>query len=300
MVILAGGLTPAWQQTLVFETFAPGEVNRAQQAAWCASGKVLNVGCLAHQLGSPSHTVSFAGGVTGQALRADFATLGVPTTWVETAAPTRVCTTILDRQHHVTTELVENAAPVSAEELTAYLQAWRTQAARAKVMVLSGSTPAGTPVDFLASLAAASAVPLVLDFRGEELRRCLALKPWVVKPNHAELAATVGHPLIDEADIWEAMAELRSAGAEHVVVTDGGNPVWTLGPEGRAQFTPPKVAVVNPIGCGDCFATGLAYGRLQGDSWDQTVTTALAIAAENARHLLPARFPWPVTARVDF
>ncbi len=297
MVILAGGLTPAWQQTLVFETFATGEVNRAHQAAWCASGKVLNVGCMAHHLGVPTHTVSFAGGVTGQALLADFAALGVPTTWVDTAAPTRVCTTILDRQHNVTTELVENAPPVTSEELAAYLQAWKIQAARAQVVVLSGSTPAGTPVDFLASLAAASTAPLVLDFRGEELRRCLALKPWVVKPNHAELAATVGHRLIDEADIWEAMAELRSAGAEHVVVTDGGNPVWTLGPEGRAQFTPPKVEVVNPIGCGDCFATGLAYGRLLGRSWVETVTTALAIAAENARHLLPARFTWPANPR---
>lgn len=296
-MILAGGLTPAWQQTLVFESFTLGEVNRARQATWCASGKVLNVGCMAHHLGVPTHTVSFAGGVTGQALRADFASLGVPTAWVETVAPTRVCTTILDRRRAVTTELVENAAPVTTDELAAYQRAWNDHVAQAQMVVLSGSTPAGTPVDYLATLAAATTAPLVLDFRGEELRRCLALKPWVVKPNHAELAATVGRPLIDEADLWEAMAELRSAGAEHVVVTDGGNPVWTLGPEGRAQFTPPKVEVVNPIGCGDCFATGLAYGRLQGRSWGETVTTALAIAAENARHLLPARFKWTANPR---
>ena len=43
-MILAAGLTPAWQQIVEFDGFAVGQVNRARSVHWCASGKVLNVG----------------------------------------------------------------------------------------------------------------------------------------------------------------------------------------------------------------------------------------------------------------
>ena len=39
-MIVAAGLTPAWQQILRFDALRLGEVNRAVEAHWCASGKV--------------------------------------------------------------------------------------------------------------------------------------------------------------------------------------------------------------------------------------------------------------------
>jgi len=292
-VILAAGLTPAWQQTLVFDHFREGAVNRASESAWCASGKVLNVGCAVHHLGVASHTLSLAGGQPGQSLRDDFAQMNVPATWIESATPTRVCTTILDRDRHLTTELVENAATVSAGELTAYRKAFAQLAQEAERMVFSGSLPKGTPPDFYRSLLELSDKPVLLDVRGDELRECLPWKPWLVKPNRAELAATVGEPLVTETDLLSAMQDLRSAGAEFVVVTDGPHAVWVTGPHGVARFHPPVVNVVNPIGCGDCLAAGLAVAWHEGRRWDDAVEWAITIAAENARHLLPARFPRP-------
>ena len=54
-VILSAGLTPAWQQILVFDAFHPGEVNRAVEAHWCSSGKVLNAGIAAQHLSRGSN-----------------------------------------------------------------------------------------------------------------------------------------------------------------------------------------------------------------------------------------------------
>ena len=65
-MIVAAGLTPAWQQILVLRQLQVGHVNRAQQAVWCGSGKVLNVGAALHQLGAKSLTISPVGGATGQ------------------------------------------------------------------------------------------------------------------------------------------------------------------------------------------------------------------------------------------
>lgn len=292
-MILAAGLTPAWQQTLVFEHFHEGEVNRATEAVWCASGKVLNVGCAVHHLGVASHTLSLAGGISGQALRDDFTRLKMPATWIETATPSRVCTTILDRRRKLSTELVENAAAVSSDELAAFQRTFTQLAKESERIVLSGSLPAGTPADFYRSLIEQTHRSVLLDFRGEELRRCLPLKPWLVKPNRAELAATVGEPLVTEADLLAAMQQLRDAGAEFVVVTDGPHAVWAAGPHGVSRFHPPVVDVVNPIGCGDCLAAALAIAWHEGERWDDAIEWAVTIAAENARHLLPARFPRP-------
>ncbi len=49
-MILAAGLSPAWQQIVVLGSLAVGEVNRARDVRWCASGKVLNVGLALHCL----------------------------------------------------------------------------------------------------------------------------------------------------------------------------------------------------------------------------------------------------------
>lgn len=290
-MILAAGLTPALQQILQLDQFQAGQVNRAVDAQWCASGKVLNVGCMLHHLGAASHTLSLAGGSTGRALRDDFSRLGVPTTWIETASFTRVCTTILDRQHRLATELVQNAVPVTAAELAAFVEAFKALSKQADLIVLSGSLPAGCAPHFYRTLLDAADRPVLLDIRGIELQHCLDKRPWVVKPNRAELAATIGQSLVSDADLLSAMHQLRVAGAEHVVVTDGPHGVWTAGPKGVIQFRPPVVEVVNPIGCGDCFSAGLALAWSEGQPWDAAVEFAIAVAAENARRLLPARFP---------
>lgn len=290
MVILAAGLTPAWQQILSFREFRVGAVNRAQGAMGCASGKVLNVGAAVHHLGGPSLTLSPVGGFTGQQIRADFAALGVPAQWIASEVATRVCTTLLDEHTGVTTELVENSAALPAAELTAYRAAYRTAAAQVDWVVLSGSLPTDTPADYYAHLLSETAVPVLLDVRGRELEACLRYKPWLVKPNREELAATCGWPLTTESQVLQAVAELRSAGAQHVVVSDGAGMLYAAGPEGVERFAPLSVQTVNPIGCGDSLAAGIAVATVEGRSFHDAVQFGIAAAAENATHMLPVRF----------
>ena len=140
-MILSAGLTPAWQQILVFESFRYGEVNRAVEAVWCSSGKVFNCGIAAHRLGGASLTLAAVGGPPRLEINREFDRLGVPHRWVETAAATRVCTTILDRATGTITELVENGRPLTSEEIETSRRAYAEEAGRASVAVLIGSLP---------------------------------------------------------------------------------------------------------------------------------------------------------------
>ncbi len=289
-MILAAGLTPAFQQILTFEPFALGEVNRARESAWCASGKVLNVGVALAHLQVASHTLSPIGGWAREPIEQEFRQWGAPATWIPTAAPTRVCTTILDRVGGQTTELVQNAGGLTAVELSAFVHEFQRLVSDATAVVLTGSLPAGTPPTIFAELLAGQSRPSVLDIRGPELLAALAQRPTLIKPNREELAYTLGRPLDTDDALFGAMRELVARGAQSVLVSQGGRPALLATHDGLWQLTPAPVAqVVNPIGCGDCLAAGVAWGLSRGLPIIDAVALGMGAAADNVGMLLPAR-----------
>lgn len=291
-MILSAGLTPAWQQILEFDSFRPGEVNRARQAVWCASGKVFNAGIAAHHLGGPCLTLATVGGPPRAQIEREFDALGLSYRWVVTESATRVCTTILDRQGGSVTELVENGRPLSADELDAFCQAYAEEAARAKVAVIIGSIPAGTPASFYRRLVEKTPCAAVLDFRGEGLMSVLDLEPLVVKPNREELARTVSQEgvLASDDELVKAMRTLNDRGVRWVVITQGGGPVWITSAREVYRLHPPPIdQIVNPIACGDAMAATIAWATREGLAMVEAVRLGIAAASENLRTLLPCR-----------
>ena len=288
-MILAAGLTPAWQQVLVFDAFTPGAVNRARQVHWCASGKVLNVARALHQLGGRSKALAPVGGTLGQVIPRDFDRLGIAARWVEVGHPTRVCTTILDTTRHSATELVTEAGALSAAELEAFLCAYAEEAAAATVVVLIGSLPPGTPAGFYRDLLGRTRGKAVLDVRGPELLESLAARPFLVKPNRKELGRTVGQELRSEAELFDAMGEMNRRGAKWVAVTDGANTTFARSQDGLYRLRPVPREVVNPIGCGDCMAAAIAWATFQGREPLDAIRYGLAAAADKLGRLLPGQ-----------
>jgi tagatose 6-phosphate kinase len=299
-LIIAAGLTPAWQQIVRLEGFRPAEVNRALDVHWCASGKVLNVGIALAHLGAPSETIALAGGSTGERIQREFTSLGIHAQWIPAHWATRVCTTILDIWSGEATELVENAGPVTADELARFAQVYAERASQARVAILTGSLPSGAPSTFFRDLLSNTPCPVVLDIRGEELRAALERPVFLVKPNRQELAHTVGRLLVSDTQLRAAMNELNHCGAEWVVVTDGALPAWASSQGRQYRLTPPKLLPVNPIGAGDCLAAGIAWALAEGAAPLDAIRTGIAAGAESVLQLLPARLDsQSVRARAD-
>ncbi len=288
-MIVAAGLTPAWQQIMRFDGVKPGEVNRALDVHWCASGKVLNVGVALAHLGAPVETVALVGGPPGEQIDREFTSLGIARYWVETHHATRICTTLIDRQSGQVTELVENAGPVTPAELEQFHRLFRDRAMDAEMAIVTGSLPAGVGPGFFRELSQETRCTTILDIRGPELLAALAGRPFLVKPNREELAHTLARPLASDAELHAAMREINERGATWVVVTAGAGTAWARGPEGLLRITVPRVAAVNPIGAGDCLAAGLAWGLTQGKGPQDALRWGVAAAVENVVQLLPAR-----------
>ncbi len=296
-MILSAGLSPAWQQVMVFDDLRLGQVNRAREVHWCASGKVLNAGIAAHRLGGPSLTLATVGGPPLAEIERDFQALGVPHRWILTEAATRVCTTLLDRRDGTITELVENGRPLTEEELGRFRTAYAEEVARADVAVVIGSLPAGTRETFYRELLSLTPCPAILDFRGGGLLSVLDLHPYMVKPNREELSLTVGFPLRSDDDVWRAMRMLNERGAQWVIVTQGAGPVWVSSASTRCRLYPPMAReVVNPIGCGDALAATIAWATRDGRPLLEAARLGMAAATANLRQMFPCRFD---TSRIE-
>nr|VFJ91063.1 MAG: tagatose 6-phosphate kinase [Candidatus Kentron sp. LFY] len=316
-MILSVGLSPAWQKILVFDSVRGGEVNRARIAMWCASGKVLNAGMAVHTLGGRGLTMAPVGGPALRPMEEELRALGMAYRFIETEAATRVCTTVVEEATGDITELVEEGQPLSAEELSRFRNAYREESRRARVVVMMGSLPQGTPVSFYRELLERTRCPMVLDFRGDGLLSVLDLAPLVVKPNREELEDTVGHPLKGEQALCDAMRLLNGKGARWVVITEGAASVWLSSATEIYRIEPPRIAreqVVNPIGSGDAMAGAMALriatwgmgdgttgsgitgsGTIENEAIEngasvvEAVRWGIAAAAQNVRRLLPCR-----------
>lgn len=289
-MILAAGMSPAWQQILEFEAVRVGAVNRARSATWCASGKVLNVARALERLGAPARTICSVGGASGRAIRDEFERDGIAAEWIESGAATRICTTLLDRSSGETTELVENAAACRPQVFEQFVGAYAAAAPECEYAILTGSLPPNAPSGLTRRLLESSNTPVLLDIRGPELLDVLPLRPFVVKPNRQELAQTIGRELSDDGDLLNAMRELNDRGAEWVVVTDGGRALWVTSSDESCRIQPPGVEAVNPIGCGDCLTAGLSAALLRKRPFVEALKWGVAVAAANAERLLPAEF----------
>jgi tagatose 6-phosphate kinase len=299
--ILCAGLSPAWQQVMVFRSFRYGEVNRAAEVHWLAQGKVINAGIAARHLGGANLTLSPLGGPAMAAIDRELGELGVARRWVVTQLPTRVCTTILDKAAGTMTELIEESRPLAPAELDEFRRVYAEDAAKAAVVVLTGSLPVGTPPMFYRELVERTPCPAVLDFRGEGLLACLDLKPLVVKPNREELAQTVGEPLTDDRQLVDAMRSLNRRGAQWVVTSDGSRPVWLTSASNihRLHCLPlEKKEVVNPLGSGDAMAAAIAWAIRDGRTMVEAVQLGVAAATENLRRLETGRFDAAVVQRL--
>ncbi|MDA0834327.1 MAG: 1-phosphofructokinase family hexose kinase [Planctomycetota bacterium] len=290
-MILAAGLSPAWQQILVMDEFHRGEVNRARQAVWCSSGKVTNVALAVHALGGALMTLTVLGGDNGEQIRREFESIGLPLRSIQCTSETRVCTTVIEERERIITEFVENARPLTPSEYTDFMCGFAEEVLQANIVVLTGSIPPGVPTAMFAECLEASHtdVRFVLDIRGGELLHALPYRPFLVKPNREELSRTVDREIHTEEEIVAAMRELNMRGAQWVLISQGGGTVLLTSLTEFFRFHSLDVPVINPIGCGDCLAAGLAFGLDRGMSLVEAVRIGIAAAADNAGQLLPSR-----------
>jgi tagatose 6-phosphate kinase len=283
--ILCIGPTPASQRVLVFRNLALDTVNRAETTLDGIAGKSVNVAKVLKALGENPIATGFIGGDRGPIIQSALKQLGIVTRFVKVAPETRQCTTVIDESAGTNTELVQESDAVPRDKYRELMEVVRKWTGRCRAMVISGTLTPRAPTDFYrrcAQLATERGLLSVVDAKGPALIEALKARPGVVKPNRSELAVTVGHELVTEADLMSAMRELCARGALRVIVTSGKDPALAFDGQRFWRIHAPNIAAVNPIGSGDAFTAGLVWRLLRGADLGEACRWASAAGAANA------------------
>jgi len=279
-VIVSVCLNAAIDVTYFVPTVTLRESNRIARVHRQAGGKGVNVARVLAALGVDVVVTGLSGSATGAEIVRDLTTAGICTAFTSVAAPSRHTVTVVDTDG--STVFNEPGPVISAAEWRAFVTAFDELVPAADVVVLSGSTPPGCPDTAyrdLAELAHAANARVIVDAGGDLLRHSLDARPAVVKPNSAELVATLGRPVRSMDDAVLGARMLLAKGAQAVVVTRGAAGFVAVRPEQAFTVHPSKQVPGNPTGAGDALAAALARALAAGLTWPECLTEAAAIAS---------------------
>jgi tagatose 6-phosphate kinase len=284
-VLVTVTLNTALDITYRVPRLVPHASHRIGEVSERPGGKGLNVARVLAALGHRVTVTGFAGGATGAVVREGLgATEGLVDALVPVSGATRRTVAVVDGTTGDTTQLNEAGPQITAAEWAAFQETYRELLASASAVALCGSLPPGLPVGAYALLvraARAAGVPVLLDTSGEPLRRGVAARPDLIKPNADELAELTG-----SHDPARATRDARGRGARTVVASLGTEGMLAVTPEGRWRAVPPGRVDGNPTGAGDSAVAGLLSGLVENLTWPQRLTRAVALST--ATVLAPA------------
>ncbi|MGA4841141.1 1-phosphofructokinase family hexose kinase [Streptomyces sp. G45] len=279
-MIVTVTLNAALDITYKVPSLTPHTTHRVTDVTERPGGKGLNVARVLAALGHDVTVTGFAGGDTGRTLRERLAgTARLTDALRPVAGATRRTLAVVDARSGDTTLLNEPGPPVTPAEWADFLAGYEelVRGGGVTAVALCGSLPPGVPVGAYALLirtARAASVPVLLDTSGEPLRRGVAARPDVVKPNADELAELTG-----AHEPSQATRDARRRGAHAVVASLGADGLLSVTPEGTWRAAPPSPVRGNPAGAGDSAVAGLLSGLVTGLPWPERLARAVALAA---------------------
>ncbi|MFF7648373.1 1-phosphofructokinase family hexose kinase [Streptomyces sp. NPDC007983] len=307
-MILTVTLNTALDITYRVPRLRPHASHRVTEVTERPGGKGINVARVLAALGHHTAVTGFAGGVTGTVVRellaaeapagTDAGTGGgrITDALVPIAGTTRRTIGVVDTASGDTTQLNEAGPAVTAAEWAAFMDAYARLLREASAVALCGSLPPGVPVGTYAQLireARAAGVPTLLDTSGEPLRRGVAARPDIVKPNAEELAGLTG-----STEPLRAARDARRRGARAVAASLGADGLLAITAQGAWQAAPPERLTGNPTGAGDAAVAGLLSGLVDEVPWPERIARAVALSAAAVRAPAAGEFDRTVYAEL--
>ncbi len=272
---------PAIDYCLSVNNLKLGETNRSQSEEIYFGGKGINVSTVLTNLGADNVALGFTAGFTGDRLLQGLKEKGIKTDFIKLSdGMTRINVKIEGEQE---TEINTNGPSVTEEHIEMLLEKLQNLS-RNDILVLAGSIPPSVD-DYiyktLMNKVSRNGVKVVVDATDELLLNTLPLKPFLIKPNLAELEQLVGEKLSDASEIISAAKKLKIMGAENVLVSMGAEGAILVDEFGKVFVEKaPEIQVVNTVGAGDSMVAGFLSALDKG--YEYALKYAVAVGSASA------------------
>ncbi len=276
-------LSPALDYLMWLDRFEEGGLNRAGRTSFRAGGKGINVSVVLSRLGLPSVCLGFAAGFTGRELLRLLSSEGIDHDFISVDDG---CTRINVKIKSETETEINADGPKITEGDLEKLHRKAEKLTSRDVLILSGKPPKSVPENIYLSLLSAvrgKAVRTVVDASGGYLLAALDEKPYLIKPNKAELEEICGKELPSSGQIASAACDLRKKGAQNVLVSLGAEGAILAADDGHVYTCGiPEGKLIDSTGAGDSMTAGFIAKALTGSAKRDCLRYAVACGSASA------------------
>ncbi len=276
-------LNPSLDYVMHLDNLEVSGVNRSKKEEVYPGGKGINVSIVLNNLRIPNKALGFIAGFTGNEIDRIMKQLGTSTDFIMLdQGISRVNVKLEAGKETEINGMGPRITPADVRELYAKLD----EIQDGDFLVLAGSIPNSVPdsiyQDIMKELSHKN-INIVVDATKNLLLNVLKYKPFLIKPNHIELAQMFNVTLHSDEEIVTYARKLQEMGAQNVLISMGGDGSILITSEGEVvKITVPKGTVVNTVGSGDSMVAGFIAGYLKSKDLKQALKFATATGSATA------------------
>jgi len=276
-------LNPSLDYIVKVDSFKVNSLNRIKEERIYAGGKGINVSIVLKNLGVENTALGYVAGFTGDEILRQIENHGVNCDFVKLENGFSRINVKLNSDGE--TE-INGSGPEITEEDLKILNEKISHLTKGDFLILSGSIPGSVPDDIYENIMNSlldKGVEFIVDATKDLLLKVLKYKPFLIKPNHHELAEMFNVELKDDEDIIKYGKKLQEMGAKNVLISMAGDGAILLPENGEAiKREVPKGVLKNSVGAGDSMVAGFLCGYLKNNDIDEAFKMGIATGSASA------------------
>jgi 1-phosphofructokinase len=272
-------LNPSVDYIMELASFQKGGLNRSREESAFPGGKGINVSRVLHVLNVDSVALGFAGGFTGEYIKQFLNKEAIQTNFVEVDEASRINVKVKAEDE---TE-INGSGPSIHEEHIGRLLDQITSLTADDMIVLAGSIPGSVRKTFYQEIAAQcqkQGTKVIIDAEKNLIQPVLALKPFLIKPNHHELGEMFDREIDTVEEAVHYGKKLKDYGVENVMVSMAEKGALLLTGKKVLYSSVPDGELKSSVGAGDSTVAGFLAGLSRG--WSVEKSFRLGTSAGSA------------------
>lgn len=274
---------PALDYIVRVNDFKVGQVNRTSYEEIYAGGKGINVSIVLNNLDVENIALGFIAGFIGDEIENRVKNMGCKTDFIKlNNGMSRINVKLKSNEESE----INGQGPVinenDLEQLFNKLDLFK----EGDVLVLAGSIPSTLPeniYEIIMRRLENKNIKIIVDATKDLLLNVLKYKPFLIKPNHHELAELFNVEIKNEEEIIKYAKKLKEMGARNVLISMAGDGAIFITEDNRViKSNVPKGELVNSVGAGDSMVGGFIAGYLNNSNLEEAFKMGVATGSASA------------------
>lgn len=256
-------LNPSLDYVVHVKDFKKDDLNRSFNEMIYPGGKGINVSIVLTNLSIENTALGFISGFTGDEILRLINEYNVKCEFIKlNNGFSRINVKLKSLGE---TEINGNGPSISEEILKKLMHKFN-DLKQDDYLILSGSIPSSVPDDIYEKIMVSLSdrqINFIVDATKNLLLNVLKYRPFLIKPNHHELAEIFNVSVTSDDDVIKYGKKLQKMGARNVLVSMAGDGAILIPEDGEPKKREvPKGKLINSVGAGDSMVAGFLAGYL--------------------------------------